>query len=42
MLFTDFPLHPKILAALEKQGYTAPTPIQFEVIKYALEKKNIV
>lgn len=40
--FSDFPLRPEILAALEKNAYTSPTKIQEEVIRASFENKHIV
>ena len=42
MLFSDFKLKPTVLESLDKMGYKEPTKIQEEVIKAALEGKNIV
>lgn len=42
MLFTEFNLNKSVIDALDKQGYKEPTKIQEEVIKAALEGKNIV
>ena len=36
MTFKDLKLEPPILKALEKQGYTQPTPIQEQAIPFAL------
>ena len=41
MLFSELPLIPVILKALEHEGYTTPTPIQQEAIPVILEKKDV-
>lgn len=41
MKFEELPLIPPILKALEKEGYTTPTPIQTGAIPVILEKKDI-
>jgi len=40
--FSDFAMHPKLLAAVEGLGYTIPTPIQAAAIPPALEGKDIL
>jgi ATP-dependent RNA helicase RhlE len=40
--FKDLNLNPTILAALEKKGYTIPTPIQAGAIGHILEKKDFL
>jgi len=40
--FRDLGIEEKLLAALAKQGFDIPTPIQHQVIPGALEKKDIV
>ena len=40
--FTNLNLNPKILAALEKKGYTTPTPIQAQAIPHLLEGKDLL
>jgi ATP-dependent RNA helicase RhlE len=40
--FTNFALHPKLLAAVHKMGYEAPTPIQTQAIPPALEGRDVL
>jgi len=40
--FSDFPLDPGLLAALEKLGFETPTPIQSEAIPVFLEGRDVV
>jgi len=40
--FTSLNLSPKILSALEKKGYTKPTPIQEQSIPHILEHKDLL
>ncbi|MDF1815852.1 MAG: DEAD/DEAH box helicase [Verrucomicrobiales bacterium] len=40
--FTDLNLSPPVLRAIEKAGYTEPTPIQAEAIPIALEGRDII
>ena len=42
MKFTELGLLPEILNALEKQGYTSPTPIQQKAIPFALEGRDVL
>jgi len=42
MLFTELNLSEKIVEALTKNGYTEATKIQEQVIKAAMEGKNII
>ncbi len=42
MLFTDLDLIPEILAAVKKQGYTTPTPIQEQSIPYILKWRDVL
>lgn len=42
MSFQNFSLHPSILKALQKIGYSEPTPIQNEAIPSLLEKKDLL
>ena len=42
MLFTELGLNEKIIEALTKNGYTEATKIQEQVIKAAMEGKNII
>ena len=42
MLFSEMKLQDSIKAALAKNGYETPTPIQEQVISLALAGKNIV
>ena len=42
MHFSDLQLHPTILAAVEKEGYTTPTPIQQQAIPHVLAGKDLV
>ena len=40
--FAELGLSPKVLAAVEAAGYTAPTPIQAGAIPPALERKDVL
>lgn len=40
--FTDLQLSPPVLRAIEKAGYTEPTPIQAQAIPIALEGRDII
>ncbi len=40
--FTDLNLNEKILSALEKKGYTTPTPIQQRAIPHVIEGKDLL
>ena len=40
--FSDLNLNPKILQAIEKAGYTSPTPIQAGAIPAALEGRDVL
>ena len=40
--FSQLDLNPKILSALEKKGYTHPTPIQEQAIPHLLEGKDLL
>lgn len=42
MLFTDLGLSPEILKAIEKQGYTTPSPIQQEAIPEILNDRDVL
>lgn len=42
MKFTDFGLHPELVAATEQEGYMSPTPIQEAVIPLILSGKDVV
>lgn len=42
MLFTDLELIKPILTALDKQGYTHPTPIQQQAIPHILDGKDVL
>ena len=42
MSFNDLHLSPEILRAVEKAGYTTPTPIQIEAIPRILEGKDLI
>jgi ATP-dependent RNA helicase RhlE len=42
MSFQELNLISPILQALEKKGYTTPTPIQAESIPHLLEKKDLL
>ena len=42
MLFTELGLIDPILKALEKQGYTEPTPIQEQSIPHILEGRDVL
>lgn len=41
MSFTVFPFHPHIKTAIEKSGYTTPTPIQIQAIPPVLEGRDL-
>jgi superfamily II DNA/RNA helicase len=41
-LFTDFVIEPQIKENIIKKGYTAPTPIQDQVIPLILEGKDVI
>jgi ATP-dependent RNA helicase RhlE len=40
--FQELNLKPQILSALDKKGYTNPTPIQEQAIPYVLEKRDLL
>ena len=40
--FKNLKLNPKITSALEKKGYTIPTPIQLQAIPHILEGKDLL
>jgi len=40
--FSDFPIHPDIVAALAAQGITAPFPIQAMTLPVALDRHDII
>ncbi len=40
--FNNFGLHPEILKAIEKQGYTVPTPIQAQTIPLVLAGRDVL
>ena len=40
--FKDFGLDEKLLKAVEKVGYTTPTPIQIKAIPVVLEGKDVM
>ncbi|MBI9101773.1 MAG: DEAD/DEAH box helicase [Spirochaetales bacterium] len=42
MTFTNLGLRPELLQAVERQGYTRPTPIQLKSIPVILDKKDIL
>lgn len=42
MQFKDLNIHPKILSALEQEGYTEPTPIQEQAIPPLLEGRDLL
>lgn len=42
MTFKDFSLHPVIMDAIEKQGFSIPTPIQAKAIPVLLEGKDVM
>ncbi|WP_062229129.1 DEAD/DEAH box helicase [Aureimonas frigidaquae] len=42
MLFSELGLSAKVLAAVEKAGYTEPTPIQAQAIPHALERRDVL
>jgi superfamily II DNA/RNA helicase len=42
MSFSDLGLSPKVLAAVEASGYTAPTPIQEQAIPHVLARRDVL
>lgn len=42
MKFSDFPLDPDVLYALEKMGYETPTPIQEASIPLVIAKRDVI
>lgn len=42
MTFCDLKLIPQLLQAVEKEGYTTPSPIQEQAIPYALQGRDIL
>lgn len=40
--YTDFPLHPSLLANIAKKGYVNPTPIQDQAIPHIMAGKDVV
>nr|WP_306267057.1 DEAD/DEAH box helicase [Pararhizobium sp. IMCC3301] len=42
MTFNDLGLSPKVLAAVERVGYTEPTPIQAGAIPHVLQKRDVL
>ncbi len=42
MSFSNFSFHPKIQSAIQKSGYTVPTPIQQQAIGPILDKRDIL
>ncbi len=42
MSFADLGLDPRLLRALNKRGFTKPTPVQVEAIPRTLEGKDVV
>ena len=42
MSFSNFSFHPKIQSAIEKSGYTVPTPIQQQAIGPILDKRDLL
>ena len=40
--FADFKFQPELLANIEYQGYTSPTPIQDQAIPHLLQNKDVV
>jgi ATP-dependent RNA helicase RhlE len=42
MSFSNFNFHPKIQSAIQKSGYTAPTPIQQQAIVPILKKRDLL
>ena len=41
-MFTDYPLQGRVLSALAKKGFSAPTPIQAESLPHTLEQKDLL
>jgi superfamily II DNA/RNA helicase len=39
--FSDFDLHPEIIKAIDKMGYTEATPIQDSVIPHVLNGRDV-
>jgi ATP-dependent RNA helicase RhlE len=42
MSFSNFSFHPKIQSAIQKSGYTVPTPIQQQAIGPILDKRDLL
>lgn len=42
MSFSDFPLSPQLLPAIEKSGYTEPTPVQLQAIPAILDGRDLL
>jgi len=42
MQFTDFKLHPRLRQAVEKAGFTVPTPIQAKAIPLGLSGRDLI
>ena len=42
MSFSNFSFHPKIQSAIQKSGYTVPTPIQKQAIGPILDKRDLL
>ncbi len=42
MKFSELPLSPKVLAAVEAAGYETPTPIQEQAIPHAVEGRDVL
>jgi len=40
--FSDLNLHPELVEALEKRGYTEPTPIQAQMIPIMLTGADVI
>ena len=42
MTFSELGLSPKVLAAVETAGYSAPTPIQAQAIPHVLQRRDVM
>jgi ATP-dependent RNA helicase RhlE len=40
--FESFQLHPNIMAGVQAQGYTTPTPIQRQAIPYVMQGRDVM
>ena len=42
MKFESFQLHPNIMAGVQAQGYTTPTPIQRQAIPHVMQGRDVM